>query len=250
MAKLFFLGTSDAFNAAGRANSCYWVEDALGHYVVDFGPTALYQCQRYGLDVNRLDGVFLTHLHGDHIGGLAMLLVHLQYQSDRKRPLVIAGPEGTEQRVLALRESAYPSVVRSGLQFPIEYRTWAVPGDVDVLGRKVRAIRARHDRIAVATSFRVDTDAYSFSFSGDTGWQPALADLVSGSDVFVCECTNVVADYWAHLSVEELEALRDQFHVKRMFVSHMSEPARAALLEAEKRLNVTVADDGLQVDVS
>ena len=104
MAKLFFLGTSDAFNAAGRANSCYWVEDTLGHYVVDFGPTALYQCQRYGLDVNRLDGVFLTHLHGDHIGGLAMLLVHLQYQANRKRPLVIAGPEGTEQRVLALRK--------------------------------------------------------------------------------------------------------------------------------------------------
>ena len=132
-----------------------------------------------------------------------MLLVHLQYQSDRKRPLVIAGPEGTEQRILALRESAYPSVVRSGLQFPIEYRTWAVPGDVDVLGRKVRAIRATRPYRSRGRPF-ADTDAYSFSFSGDTGWQPALADLVSGSDVFVCECTNVVADYWAHLSVEEL----------------------------------------------
>ena len=50
--------------------------------------------------------------------------------------------------------------------------------------------------------------------------------------------------------VEELDALRDQFNVKRMYVSHMSEAARLALLAAETRLNVTVADDGMQVDVS
>ena len=52
--RITFLGTADAFNSGGRANSCYWVEDDLGNYLVDFGPTALMQCGRYGIDLNRL----------------------------------------------------------------------------------------------------------------------------------------------------------------------------------------------------
>ena len=74
MAQVTFLGTADAFNGAGRGNSCYLVEDSVGMYTVDFGPTALLKCVEYGADLKRLDGVYITHLHGDHIGGGGMLL--------------------------------------------------------------------------------------------------------------------------------------------------------------------------------
>ncbi|MEE2755644.1 MAG: MBL fold metallo-hydrolase [Myxococcota bacterium] len=248
MSKLIFLGTSDAFNAAGRANSCYWVEDTHGRYMVDFGPTALLQCHRHGLDVDTLDGIFLTHLHGDHIGGLAILLVHLQFQVGRTRPFVIAGPDGTRERVRMLIESAYPSVLITGFAFDVDYVFWDVPGEIEILGRQVRAIRARHDRLAIATSLRINTQTHSISFSGDTGWQPELADLVDGSDLFVCECTNLDGDYWAHLSVEEHLRLRERFKVKAMYLSHLSEMAREAMVGHASALNLTVADDGMVIE--
>ena len=47
-----FLGTADAFNAGGFANSSYWVHDTLGQFCVDFGPTALMKANEYGLKVN------------------------------------------------------------------------------------------------------------------------------------------------------------------------------------------------------
>ena len=68
--EVLLLGTADAFNTGGRANSAYWVTDRMGQYVVDFGPTALIQSQRYGKNLSDLDAIYLTHLHGDHIGGL------------------------------------------------------------------------------------------------------------------------------------------------------------------------------------
>lgn len=250
MSKLIFLGTSDAFNAAGRANSCYWVEDDQGQYMVDFGPTALLQCSRHGLDVDRLDGIFLTHLHGDHIGGLAILLVHLQFQVGRTRPFVIAGPEGTRDRVHMLIQSAYPSVLVTGFAFDIDYVVWDVPGEVETLGRQVRAIRARHDRLAIATSLRITSKTHSISFSGDTGWQPQLADLVDGSDLFICECTNLDGHYWGHLSVEEHLNLRDRFKVKTMYVSHLSDMSRDAMAQHADDLNLTVADDGMVVELT
>ncbi len=247
MTKLTFLGTADAFNSAGRGNSCYLVEDDAGMYTVDFGPTALLQCERLGVDLRALDGIYITHLHGDHIGGIAMLLVFLHFKLERTRPLVIAGPEGMELRLALLRESAYPSVLQRGLGFPIEFVHWKLPGTVEALDRKVTAIRAEHDQLAVAASLRVDTEELSICFSGDTGWQPALADLVRDSDIFVCECSMASADYWGHLSVEELLVQRDQLKVGQLYLSHMSEEARAAAHNRVTELKAIIADDGLVI---
>lgn len=208
------------------------------------------QCHRLGLDLDELDGVFLTHLHGDHIGGIAMLLVHLQFERQRTRPFVIAGPPGTEARIGMLRESAYPSVVQSGLNYPLKYVIWAVPGETEALGRTVRAIRAKHDRVAIATSFVVETQERKIAFSGDTGWQPELAELVDGVDYFVCECTNLTGDYWAHLCVEEHLEHRNEFHVGRLYLSHLSESARATAHQHVDALRATIADDGLIIDLN
>ena len=218
-------------------------------YTVDFGPTALLKCEEYGADLNRLDAVYITHLHGDHIGGIAMLLVYLQFRLERRRPLVIAGPEGMEERLALLRESAYPSVMQSGLDFPIEFVHWQIPGTIEVLGRKVTAIRAVHDRLAIASSLRVDTDDISLCFSGDTGWQDELETLVDGADLFVCECSMVEANYWGHLSLEELLQYRERLNVGKLYLSHLSEAARSQASAREAQLKATIADDGLVITV-
>ena len=249
MTQVTFLGTADAFNSAGRGNSCYLVEDAHGLYSVDFGPTALLKCERLGVDLERLDGIFITHFHGDHIGGIAMLLLYLNFKLNRTRPFVIAGPPGVEARLALLRESAYPSVLQRGLGFPIEFVHWKVPGTVEVLGRQVSTIRAAHDRLAIATSLRISTDAASLCFSGDTGWQPEIATLVADADLFVCECSMTTPDYWGHLSVEELVEHRRELNVRHLVLSHLSDDAREAAHERVAELDATIADDGLVLTV-
>jgi ribonuclease BN (tRNA processing enzyme) len=179
--QLTFLGTADAFNGAGRANSCYWIQDAHGHYVVDFGPTALLQCRKLGLDPGLLDAVYLTHLHGDHLGGLALLYIDLLFIRRRTRPLLIAGPPGSEARVMALLESAYPSVLAKGAPFELRFWEWPVPGEVVHEKRRIRTVLAKHDTQAVASSLRIEAEGEKvLAFSGDTGWQPELAEIAAG----------------------------------------------------------------------
>ena len=86
------------------------------------------------------------------------------------------------------------------------------------------------------------------AFSGDTGWQDALADFVAGADIFVCECSNVSAHYWGHLSVEEMKAHRDEIKVGELYLSHLSDTSRAAARAEVNDLDATVADDGLVID--
>jgi len=250
LTRITCLGSSDAFNSGGHANSCFWIDDAHGAFTVDFGPTALQQIQRLGLDLARLDSVFVTHLHGDHIGGLALLLCTLQYARKRRAPLTIAGPPGLDGRLAAQLDSAYPSLTRRGLDFPLITRRWRVPGTVECGQRKVTAIRARHDSHGIACSLRIETGAHRLVFSGDTGWQPSLAELAADADLFACECSDVEAGFWGHTSLAEIAENRALIRARRLWLTHFGVASRAAAQAQAQALQLTVADDGLVLDLS
>jgi ribonuclease BN (tRNA processing enzyme) len=247
--RVTFLGTADAFNAGGRAHSAYWVDDPHGRFVVDFGPTALMRCKALGLDVATLDAVYVTHLHGDHIGGLGVLFADLQWRVRRTAPLTLAGPAGTLERTLRIRDASYPSLVQRGLRFPLRVVEWRVPGEVEQGGRRVRAIRARHDPSAVPTSFCVETAGRRLAFSGDTAWQPALADLSADADLFVCECTEPTPVTGGHIGLDELHAHRDALTPRRLVLTHLSDETRPLAVAQAAALRATVADDGLVIEL-
>src|SRR3989442_3295390 len=63
--------------------------------------------RRFGVDPLAIDAVVLSHLHGDHFGGVPCLLLDGQYRR-RTRPLTVAGSPGVEARVRAAMEVLFP----------------------------------------------------------------------------------------------------------------------------------------------
>ena len=61
------------------------------------------------------DAILLTHLHGDHCGGVPFLLVDAMLAAKRTRPPTIAGPAGTQARLQAICEALFP-----GMEVPEE----------------------------------------------------------------------------------------------------------------------------------
>lgn len=249
MTRLTFLGTADAFNGAGRANSCYWLQTDGGTFAVDFGPTALQRLKLLDLDADRIDAVWLTHLHGDHIGGLPLLLIELWFRARRTRPLIIGGPPGTRARIEQLIDCAYPSILAKAEQCPIEFIEWDLPGVIERFGLRIDTIRARHDALAMASSLRISVEGGPvLSFSGDSGWQDTLAALAADADAFICECSSVTAGYWGHISVEEIRQHRAALTAKAVYLTHLGTEARAAAIAAAAELAVVVADDGMVLE--
>src|SRR5215475_4037366 len=100
--KLHILGCGDAFGSGGRNQSGYLVEAENCLFLLDCGPTTLLAMKRAGFDPRRLDAIILSHLHGDHFGGIPFFFIEYLYQKPLLRPLVIAGPPGTEERLTEL----------------------------------------------------------------------------------------------------------------------------------------------------
>ena len=122
----------------GRGNTAWLLEDGIAPCTVDFGPTALVALKRLGRDPQRIAAIHLTHLHGDHIGGIPMLLVDAVYRAHRTAPLDITGPPGTAERVQALWRDFYADAAASELEFELRIHELR-PGDTArIAGRRKR----------------------------------------------------------------------------------------------------------------
>src|SRR3954451_15284268 len=68
--KVRFVGSGDAFGSGGRWQTCIHVSGEGQALLVDCGATSLTALKAQGLDPNEVGAVAVTHLHGDHFGGL------------------------------------------------------------------------------------------------------------------------------------------------------------------------------------
>ena len=68
------LEPGDAFGSGGRFNTCFMLETAKGVLLVDFGASSLVALKARGIDPLLIDGIVISHLHGDHFGALPFLL--------------------------------------------------------------------------------------------------------------------------------------------------------------------------------
>lgn len=83
--KLVFIGTGSAFTVGDNWNSNMYFESASGNrLLIDCGSDARHALHALGLDQNDFEGVYISHLHADHIGGLEWLAFKTMF--DPKKP--------------------------------------------------------------------------------------------------------------------------------------------------------------------
>ena len=248
-ARLFCLGSSDAFNSCGRANSCFWVDDHDGSYLIDCGPTTMQALKRATdhISLQTLDVIYLTHLHGDHINGLPVLLLELSFGQQRQRPLWIIGPTTTKDRIVALCEVSYPTMLSMLISFKIHFEEHPIEHEGICGGRHLKSITAQHDPLAYPTSLCLtDSAGCSLTFSGDTGWSDELISLSAQNDIFVLECSYAKSYFPGHISLEEIAEIRSRLTPTRLILTHLGVESRSAALSRKDELMFEVADDGSQ----
>jgi ribonuclease BN (tRNA processing enzyme) len=241
--RLTIVGCGDAFGSGGRFNTCFWLETAKATLLVDCGASSLVALKARGLDHANVDGIILSHLHGDHFGGLPFLFLDAQFLSRRERPLLIAGPPGTRARVDALLEVFFPRSTDNKWRF-----SWSVmeiePGRPDeVLGHKVTTTEVVHPSGAPSTAIRISDGEKQFAYSGDTEWTEALVAVADGTDLFIVECYGHSGRMNGHLTWEILKPRLPNLRARRIMITHMN-PTMIAHLDEARAAGVLIAEDG------
>ena len=242
------LGTGDAFASHGRFQSGYVIDSQDCRILMEVGPTALCAMKRVGIKPADIDVVLISHLHGDHFGGMPFLLLEYLYESPRRRPLIVAGPSQLEERTWRLFRTMFPGI-KPDLERLVNKLRFVVlePGCDEKIGSvRIRAMRTPHMKPDVSLAYRISTGSKSIAFSGDSGWTEDLVPFVAGADLFLCECTyfdSTQLDF--HLNYPQLDANRARFDVGRMILTHIGRE----VLDREREVKLEMAHDGMQIKV-
>ena len=244
MLRLRVLGSGDAFNSSGALHSCYLLEGDAGTMMLECGPSALAGLKRAGIASDAPDVVLLSHLHGDHFGGVPFLLLEYKYKNPRTRPLVIAGPPTTERRVVELYAALYQDLYDRPLGFEIDYVAIEPNTRARLAGFEVEAFQVPHSAAPVCLGYRIGGSGASLVFSGDSAWTPEFVSRSRGTDVFLCECCSMDPEAPVHISYRDILAHRDELGCKRLILTHLGDDVRGS-----GHVSVERAYDGMVLEL-
>lgn len=167
-------------------------------YVVDCGEGVAQQLVRFGVPLNTLRYVFITHHHSDHNLDFGNL-VYNAWVTGLRKPVDAYGPPPLAAMAEAFwqlnRFDVETRIADEGRPDPRKMLiaheftdSGLVMQNADV---KVTAQRVRHPPITHAYAFRFDGPGRSIVISGDTAYSPELIGFAKGADVLVHEVMNL-----------------------------------------------------------
>jgi len=223
------VGSGDAFGSGGRFQTCIALAAepaAAPSVLLDCGATSLTALRQQQIDPNQLETVLVSHLHGDHFGGLPFLVLDGQFRH-RTHDLTVFGPPGTRVRLEQAMEVLFPGSSNVQRRFGVHVVEHVDRRTLELGPLRVTPYEVRHASGAPAYALRVDGPQNSVAYSGDTEWTDALLDAADSVDLFLCEGYGLAPVRW-HLDLDTLARHRDQLTCRRLVLTHLSASALAS----------------------
>ena len=221
--RIQIIGCGDAFGSGGRYNTCFLVDSRKLKFLIDCGATSLVALKRFGVEPDDIDAVFLSHLHGDHFGGLVFLIRAATLLNTRQRRLTIVGPPGTRERLMAAIEVFFPGGSRKEPEFVLEVIELTPNEPATIRGVEIMPFLVEHQCGAPPFALRLTVDGNVIAYSGDTEWTDALIEVGHQADLFICEAYFRDLVVPNHTSLCDLEARLNVIRPKRLLLTHMND---------------------------
>jgi ribonuclease Z len=202
---LALCGTGSPFPDPTRAGPCSAIIAGDRLFIVDTGEGSARTLGYMGIPAAKIEAIFLTHFHSDHIDGIGPFLLQRWGVGTFQTPTPVYGPKGVEQVVDGFR-AAYvldfgyrvahhsPKIMppggSGGKGMPFDLPPTGQGDAVVVLedkGLKVTAFRVDHAPIDPAVGYRFDYKGRSIVITGDTKKTPSVQALSKGVDILVHE---------------------------------------------------------------
>jgi ribonuclease Z len=247
--KLIILGSGTPNPDPERYGSGYAVVVNESAYIVDFGPGIVRRISAMSptwgghfpsMELQNINTAFLTHIHSDHSGALADLIL-TPWIMGRDAPLKLYGPSGLEAMSKNITEAyiddinyrLYGSQPANELGFKTNVTEIVDDGSIyKDKNVEVIAFKNNHGDFKNSFGFLFITDDKRILFSGDTAVSANLKKYGNDLDILVHEVfssetfVNKTKDWQIyhqahHTSSIDLGIIADKLQPKKLVMSHI-----------------------------
>jgi ribonuclease BN (tRNA processing enzyme) len=249
--RVVVLGSCGGWPEPGRACSGFVVECAGARVVIDLGYGTLSRLlTRLGsAAADGLDAAIVTHAHADHMADLHGLMRARWFGRRGAPPVPLYAPEPVLTRLIAMEDDG-PDVVRGAFAWhPLP----AAPYAVGPLRLESRLLPHYLPNAGV----RLSGPGLTVAYTGDTGPDPALADLGRDADLFIVDATDrdqqsgAPAGPALNLTAREAGEAAAAAGARRLLLTHFwpdnDRAASRAVAATVFPGEVLLADEGLEI---
>jgi len=242
---VLFLGSGDAFGSGGRFNTCFHVTVAGGAFLIDCGASSLIAMRKFGVDPNGIHTIFVSHLHGDHFGGLPFLFLDAQFYSRRSVPLTLVGPPGFRDRLDQAMEIFFPGSSRVERKFSTDILEIDAGQTTTINGVTATAYVVEHACGAPPFALRLMCEGKAVAYTGDTEWTENLLAVGRDADLLIAEALFFTRKVKYHLDYATLKENLGRIGARRVVLTHMG----PEMLEQLPYISDEFAEDGKVIRV-
>jgi phosphoribosyl 1,2-cyclic phosphate phosphodiesterase len=212
--------------------------DSGDNILIDTGPDLRSQSLRE--NIKRIDAVFYTHTHADHLHGIDDLRAFCQIQ--RKQIPLYAKQDAVEHI-----KQKFGYVLRDPSDFwemPV-LRTETIHAPFELFGMKITPIPVMHGKSHIL-GYRIGNLAYMTDVSEIP--ESSLA-LLKDLDIVLLDCLREKS-HPTHINIEQSLAYIGRIKAKQSYMIHMTHELEYASLSKKLPKDVFVGFDGLKLHIS
>ena len=217
MAKLIFLGTSNAIPAQDHENTHMVLVGDYRTVLIDCPNSPFLRFQKANVDHERLSDLILTHFHPDHVAGVPQLLMNM-WLMGRLKPLKIHGFNYTIDRIENLMQ-LYDWTGWPGL-YPVTFNRLPEGRREFVLECdefRILAAPVQHFIPSMGLRIEFTKSRKVLAYSSDTEPCAQVIDLAEEADVLVHESSG---DLPGHSSAKQAGETARQAKAGSLYLIH------------------------------
>lgn len=190
--EVIILGSGSPMPDPERAGPATLVRAGKRSYLFDCGRAVLMRAAAVGASAQRLDGLFITHMHSDHTTDFNDVITTRWIMSAASNPLRVFGPAGIESltaRTLAALEHdigyrlSHHKDLKEGPG--VDARTLEDGAVLEEHGVRITAAATDHSPVHPTLGYRIEHEGKVVAIAGDTVPCDGLDRICADADVYV-----------------------------------------------------------------